>query len=73
MVDTHLIEPNIHGGARYTDQSMAKYFPEAKFSEAYRPLFAFASYKCGPGNISKMRKEATKRGGDPDKWFNNVE
>ena len=38
-----------------------------------RPLFAFASYNCGPGNVSKARKEVTKRGLDPDKWFNDVE
>ena len=38
-----------------------------------RPLFAFASYNAGPGNIAKMRKEAAKRGLDPDRWFNNVE
>jgi membrane-bound lytic murein transglycosylase MltF len=25
------------------------------------------------GRISQMRKEAVKRGLDPDKWFNNVE
>jgi hypothetical protein len=36
-------------------------------------LFAFASYNCGPGNVSRSRKEAAKRGLDPDKWFNNVE
>ena len=36
-------------------------------------MFAFASYNAGPGNISKMRKEAEKRGLDPDQWFNNVE
>jgi len=52
---------------------MTKYFPDANFSEGNRPLFAFASYNAGPGNISKMRKEAAKRGLDPDKWFNNVE
>lgn len=52
---------------------MSKYFPDAKFSESNRPLFAFVSYNAGPGNISKMRKEAAKRGLDPDKWFNNVE
>ena len=52
---------------------MSKYFPDAHFSEANRPLFAFASYNAGPGNIAKMRKEAVKRGLDPDKWFNNVE
>jgi hypothetical protein len=27
----------------------------------------------GPGNVAKMRREAAKRGLDPDKWFNNVE
>ena len=71
--DIKEIEPNIHGGAKYMDQLMAKYFPDAKFSAGNRPLFAFASYNCGPGNVSRMRKEAAKRGLDPDKWFNNVE
>jgi membrane-bound lytic murein transglycosylase MltF len=69
----HEIEPNIHGGVKYMDQLMARYFPDAKFSQEARPLFAFASYNAGPGNISRMRKEAAKRGLDPDKWFNNVE
>jgi membrane-bound lytic murein transglycosylase MltF len=69
----HEIEANIHGGAKYMDQLMTRYFPDAKFSESVRPLFAFASYNAGPGNISKMRKLAAQRGLDPDKWFNNVE
>ena len=42
-------------------------------SEANRSLFAFAAYNSGPGRIASMRKEAVKRGLDPDKWFNNVE
>jgi membrane-bound lytic murein transglycosylase MltF len=66
-------EPNIHAGAKYMDQLMTKYFNDAKFDEQNRTLFAFASYNAGPGNISKMRKEAAKRGLDPDQWFNNVE
>jgi membrane-bound lytic murein transglycosylase MltF len=69
----HELEANIHAGAKYMDQLMSRYFPDAKFSEAVRPLFAFASYNAGPANIAKMRKEAAKRGLDPDKWFNNVE
>jgi membrane-bound lytic murein transglycosylase MltF len=52
---------------------MRNYFPDAQFTEENRPLFAFASYNAGPGNISKSRKEALKRGLNPDKWFNNVE
>jgi membrane-bound lytic murein transglycosylase MltF len=69
----HEVEPNIHGGTKYMDQLMTKYFPDAKFTEAERPLFAFASYNAGPGRIAQLRKEAAKRGLDPDKWFNNVE
>jgi membrane-bound lytic murein transglycosylase MltF len=55
------------------DQLMTRYFPDAKFAEEERPLFAFASYNAGPGNIARMRKLAAQRGLDPDKWFNNVE
>ena len=55
------------------DQLMTQYFKDAKFDEQNRTLFAFASYNAGPGNISKMRKEAKKRGLDLDVWFNNVE
>jgi membrane-bound lytic murein transglycosylase MltF len=69
----HVAEANVHAGTKYMGILMSKYFPDAHFSEANRPLFAFASYNAGPGNISKMRKEAAKRGLDPDKWFNNVE
>jgi len=71
--DITVTEANIHGGAKYMDQLMTRYFQDAKFSEANRTLFAFASYNAGPGNISRMRKEAEKRGLDPNKWFNNVE
>jgi len=71
--DRGQIEPNIHGGAKYMDKLMTQYFKDANFSEANRPLFAFASYNCGPGNVSKARRIAKERGLDPDKWFNNVE
>jgi len=71
--DVTLTEPNIHGGTKYMDQLMTRYFTDAKFDEVNRSLFAFAAYNAGPGRISQMRKEAAKRGLDPDKWFNNVE
>ena len=71
--DIRIAESNIHGGAKYMDQLMTQYFKDAKFDEQNRTLFAFASYNAGPGNISRMRTEAQKRGLDPDKWFNNVE
>ena len=36
-------------------------------------LFTFASYNAGPGRIRRLRKEAEKRGLDPNVWFGNVE
>ena len=71
--DIHDIEANIHGGTKYMDQLMTRYFKDANFQGSNRSLFAFAAYNAGPGNINKMRKLATERGLDPDKWFNNVE
>jgi membrane-bound lytic murein transglycosylase MltF/imidazolonepropionase-like amidohydrolase len=71
--DIHLAEPNVHAGAKYMDQLMSRFFPDARFSEGNRPLFAFASYNCGPGNVARARREAARRGLDPDRWFNNVE
>ncbi len=71
--DITIAENNVHAGTKYMDQLMSKYFPDAKFSDANRPLFAFASYNAGPGRIAQMRKEAERRGLNPDKWFNNVE
>ena len=66
-------ESNVHAGAKYMDLLMSKYFREANLTDNNRSLFAFASYNVGSGNIAKMRREAAKRGLDPDKWFENVE
>jgi membrane-bound lytic murein transglycosylase MltF len=71
--DITRIEPNIHGGAKYMDKLMTRYFPDAHFDDTERSLFAFASYNAGPGNMARMRKLAIKRGLDGDQWFNNVE
>jgi membrane-bound lytic murein transglycosylase MltF len=71
--DVRVIEPNIHAGAKYLDRLMTTAFPDARFDETNRTLFAFASYNCGPGNVRKARREAVKRRLDPDVWFNNVE
>jgi membrane-bound lytic murein transglycosylase MltF len=71
--DIRVAEPNIHAAAKYMDQLMGRYFPDAKFDDANRSLFAFAAYNAGPGRIASLRREAGKRGLNPDKWFNNVE
>ena len=71
--DISLTESNIHAGAKYMDQLMTRYFKDAKYDDSNRAHFAIASYNAGPGNIAKMRKEADKRGLNPDKLFNHVE
>jgi membrane-bound lytic murein transglycosylase MltF len=59
--DIHRLEPNIHGGAKYMDRLMTRYFADAKFDEANRSLFAFAAYNAGPARIEQMRVEARKQ------------
>jgi len=71
--DIRIAESNVHAGTKYMDQLMTKYFGDAQFDETNRTLFAFAAYNCGPGNVSRMRTEAEKRGLDSNRWLNNVE
>jgi membrane-bound lytic murein transglycosylase MltF len=71
--DIRDVEPNIHAGAKYMDELIARYLAGAHFDATNRTLFAFACYNAGPANISRMRKEAEKRGLNSDEWFNNVE
>lgn len=71
--DVHVTEPNIHGGTKYMNELMTKYFKDATFDETNRTLFAFASYNAGPNRIAKLRKVAADRGLDPNLWFDNVE
>ena len=71
--DIRKIDSNIHAGAKYLDQLMSRYLADADFDETNRSLFALACYNAGPGNIVRMRKEAQKRGLDPNVWFDNVE
>jgi len=66
-------EKNVQAGSKYVAQLMSQSFPDAKFSDADRTLFTFASYRAGADKIVAMRKEAAKRGLDPNRWFNNVE
>ncbi|WP_083386154.1 transporter substrate-binding domain-containing protein [Methylomonas sp. LWB] len=71
--DVRRLEANIHAGAKYLDDLMARYFSDIEFRDDDRTLFAFASYNAGPGAITRLRHEAEKRGFDPNRWFNNLE
>lgn len=67
------VEPNIHAGVKYMRWMIDKYYGKEPMTNLDKALFAFASYNAGPGRISQLRKEAAKRGLDPNVWFHNVE
>jgi len=71
--DIHLVEPNIHAGAKYMRFLVDQYFDEPGIDNVNRHLFAFAAYNGGPNRIARLRREAAAKGLDPNKWFNNVE
>jgi membrane-bound lytic murein transglycosylase MltF len=66
-------EANIHAGVKYMRFMIDQYFKNEPMDQLNKGLFAFASYNAGPGRIRQLRKEATKRGLDPNIWFGNVE
>jgi membrane-bound lytic murein transglycosylase MltF len=50
-----------------------QYYGNEPMSRLDKALFSFASYNAGAGRISQLRKEAARRGLDPNVWFHNVE
>ena len=71
--DITQVEPNIHAGVKYMRFMIDQYFAKEPMDRINKELFAFAAYNAGPGRIQSLRKEAAKRGLDPNKWFDNVE
>ena len=71
--DIHELEPNIHGGVKYLRHVEDSYFDEPGLDPLVKALFAFASYNAGPNRIQSLRREAARRGLDPNRWFKNVE
>jgi membrane-bound lytic murein transglycosylase MltF len=71
--DITVTETNINAGIKYMRWMIDNYYGDAPMTPLDKALFAFASYNAGAGRISQLRKEATKRGLDPNVWFHNVE
>jgi membrane-bound lytic murein transglycosylase MltF len=71
--DIRDLEPNIHAGVKYLRHVQDTYFNDESLDPLVKALFAFASYNAGPNRIRSLRKEAAKRGLDPNRWFKNVE
>jgi membrane-bound lytic murein transglycosylase MltF len=71
--DISKTQPNVEAGVKYMRVMIDRYYANEPMTELDKVLFTFASYNAGPGRIAQLRKEAVKRGLDPNVWFNNVE
>jgi membrane-bound lytic murein transglycosylase MltF len=71
--DITQMEPNIHAGVKYMRSVMDANFRDEPMDLLNRGLFTFAAYNAGPGRIRQLRREAEKKGLDPNVWFGNVE
>ncbi len=71
--DIRQIDANIHAGVKYMRFIVDQYYKDEPMTKLDKALFAFASYNAGPGRIRQLRREAEKRGLDPNVWFGNVE
>ena len=71
--DITRVDSNIHAGVKYMRFMIDQYFEREPMTRLDKALFAFAAYNCGPGRVAQLRKEAAKRGLDPNVWFHNVE
>jgi membrane-bound lytic murein transglycosylase MltF len=71
--DIREVEANIHAGIKYMRWMIDQYYGKEPMTRLDKALFAFASYNAGAGRMSQLRKEAAKRGLDPNVWFHNVE
>jgi membrane-bound lytic murein transglycosylase MltF len=71
--DITQVEANIHAGIKYMRYMIDQHYGKEPMTKLDKALFAFASYNAGAGRVAQLRKEAAKRGLDPNVWFHNVE
>jgi membrane-bound lytic murein transglycosylase MltF len=69
----HLVKNNIHAGSKYLNFLRTRYFNASEIIPADRVYFSLAAYNAGPAKVNKIRRTASERGFDPNKWFFNVE
>jgi membrane-bound lytic murein transglycosylase MltF len=71
--DIERLENNIHAGHKYLRFLQDRYFDDPTVAPLDRYLFTFAAYNAGPARVSSLRRQAARRGLDPNVWFQNVE
>jgi membrane-bound lytic murein transglycosylase MltF len=71
--DITQIEANVHAGVKYMRVTQDTFFKNEPMDNLNKGLFTFAAYNAGPGRVRQLRREAEKRGLNPNVWFGNVE
>jgi membrane-bound lytic murein transglycosylase MltF len=71
--DIEEIDANVHAGVKYMRFMLEQYFKDEPMTDLNKCFMAFASYNAGPGRVKQLRREAEKKGLDPNVWFGNVE
>ncbi len=71
--DITQVEPNIHAGVKYFRFMIDQYYKDEPMTPLNKGLMTLASYNAGPNRVRQLRREAEKRGLDPNVWFGNVE
>src|SRR6187399_41117 len=69
----HLVEPNIHAGAKYMRFLVDQYFDEPGIDKVNRHLIANATNITSPHRNARLHRAAKTQSHDPDKWSNHVE
>ncbi|MFV0478640.1 MAG: transglycosylase SLT domain-containing protein [Parahaliea sp.] len=64
---------NIHAGIKYLSFLRDRYFSADDIEPLDQALLALAAYNMGPARVRTLREHATKKGYDPNRWFDNVE
>lgn len=71
--DIKVLANNVQGGVKYMRFMIDQFYDKEPMTPLNKGLFAFAAYNAGPGRVAQLRKEAARRGLDPNRWFHNVE
>ena len=71
--DITKIDANIHAGVKYMRFMVDRYYADEPMDNLNKALFTFASYNAGPARVRQLRREAEKKGLNPNLWFGNVE
>lgn len=71
--DLQALDNNVHAGVKYLHLLREHYFDEPALTPDERLNFIWAAYNAGPTRIQRLRREAARRGLDPNRWFGNVE